>query len=548
MRKAVSSLVAVLIISLVMLSALSTALTLSSSIRRSSEDSAAKISQIIADSSSSLEIRLDHSQGLSALVVSARPVSIKYFLLEFKNGTLLRLEGGTFENARIRLLENYSCAPVRLHAVLSSGLVVGSRWHSCGLLDNSGRLLSSRDPEIGNVLVVPMGDVRSRTVSLNIETREDLSVRHDCTIIHSGYYYQGRALLRSWNTSIGRVELWARCERSPGSPFGLPLVTYLTIEGPPKTSFSGTATVLVAASTLSEYRLLGPHETRDIVAGVIPLAYSPGGSYEFSICYEDSFHYKFWYRRIEGRGTVDFVDSRRVVGLAWVSHAHFPPEERLEIYMTFHVRLRAVRAFEPAAELNITMPPGSRLELLPLRPSGAEPLTEALSFALRGRPHVEAVVHDEPSYVRDLSFPIYFDKETRVTLRYYPTELSPPALPRMNLSFNQNRICTFWVYGSAREGALPAPWGGPAIVRAGNLTILLGAHQELRVESRGSSSIGYARLLPEAGYSFSQPVVFYPLKWEEKGGVVELMPAERGWRGLALAVDRQGRQMLVRLD
>lgn len=567
MRRAVSSLIAVLIISLVMLSALSAALTLSSSIRRSSEDSAAKIGQILTDASTPIEIRLEHSQGLWALIMSPRPVEVRYFLLEFKNGTLLQLQGGTFENSRVRLLESYSCSPVRLHAVLSSGLVAASRWHSCSLPESSGGSLGFRDAELGEALVVTARTPSSRAVDLALLLMASLEIREDCTMYFLGNSYQARALLQSWETSIGRVEVWAHCERPPGyRPIvvtdryswqalylplsNLPLVVYLTIEGPPGVSFSGVASLSVNAQIFSTFEIYHDQVLRNPLVGVLPMGYSPGGSSDFHICHRSAGIYPahMTLHTFEGGARVNFTGSRKILALVWASPPS-PPLAFQESKITLGVGLsiRRAKVFESAAELNLTLPAGSKLELIPLRLSGTDLMTEALSRFLRGTPHVEVVVLGEVRYARDLSSPLYFDRETRVTLRYYPVELPPPGLPQLRVNFYVSENCPIRIEGSVRGGVLPAPWGGPALVRAANLTLILGASQELRAEQGGSSSTGYARLLPEAGFSFSRSVALYPMRWEEGGAIVTLS-AVRSWRGLALAVDGQGNQMIVRLD
>ncbi|MEM1774440.1 MAG: hypothetical protein QXO93_04990, partial [Acidilobaceae archaeon] len=236
MRRGVSGLLAALIIGLVMVSLISSALTLYYRVQSSALDTASRIERTLMDATSMPIISLDGSSSLHAIIYSPKPLNISLFLVEYANGTIVKIPGGLYEGgSMVRLVESYNCEPIRVYMILSSGLVYAynplldpkvrvvpagwSGWYTCNLnsLDSNIGLF---EPRLSSRMLIATGGSSDYTV-YTVNARLSRSIRVDysvegCTITAYTSRRASEVEVGSINTQAGSIRVKVGCIHTPG--------------------------------------------------------------------------------------------------------------------------------------------------------------------------------------------------------------------------------------------------------------------------------------------------------------------------------------------
>lgn len=537
MRRGVSGLLAALIIGLVMVSLISSALTLYYRVQSSALDTASRIERTLMDATSMPIISLDGSSSLHAIIYSPKPLNISLFLVEYANGTIVKIPGGLYEGgSMVRLVESYNCEPIRVYMILSSGLVYAynplldpkvrvvpagwSGWYTCNLnsLDSNIGLF---EPRLSSRMLIATGGSSDYTV-YTVNARLSRSIRVDysvegCTITAYTSRRASEVEVGSINTQAGSIRVKVGCIHTPGYNINrvleedriveyrilnLPLTIYLSLEGSEDTVYSGR----VRVSYTAEF------DTQDFMRdmsgynGVLPVTYTPVGSSRFQACRELTYIWTFDRLRFSGVGDSNFTDSRILVLVAWT---YYRPVERASISLDIDLLVREAIVYSIiGAKLQIGVVNSFNAILLEGSLSALDTFTEAIIRAYRLIPQAPSVTAtltiDSKEYNKTINLgqPISIAHPLATLTVEAKPRVDPPI---MNMYYAEARDeqCGFrsityrgWTVINPQY----SPWRGPAILKAkinGEDTIIILAYpgriaiSQARVDYRG-----YAQLIP----------------------------------------------------
>jgi hypothetical protein len=354
LRRGVSGLIAVLVLGLVMVSLISTAVTLSSRLQASVEESSSRASRVLSDASQPPVLSLYASEGaLYVEVIASRPLELKGFIVELPNSVSFKpVANASSGVSRFKVVEGYGCEPVRVHLLLASGLVTSYNprfdprigftpkgwdgWWRCGLLEgvSGGRVY---DPRVW-IEAVGLGGGGNDTIVFNVGWRAQVSsrVRIGASVSLDGYTWGECSLLNprtyvwSSETVIGGFSIeGSRVDVVLGCVQGWPVALYLAFRGPQDVVYSGR----VEFSYSVTYRTQSPPTDGSEdpgLEGPLPVAYTPIGSSSYTA------RRSWWIPgastiewAYEGSATLNYRMSTVMVLLAW---AYMRPDPFIGFY------------------------------------------------------------------------------------------------------------------------------------------------------------------------------------------------------------------------
>ncbi len=336
-----------------MISLISTVVTLNSKLQKGIEESASRASRILSEASQPPILSLySFNKALYVEILTSRPLELKGFLVELPNSVFYKpVDNVTIGVSRFKIVDGYNCEPVRVHLLLSSGLIVsydprldprvGSTpkgwdgWWRCGLSEEGGR--SVYDPKVW-LEVLGLGGGRNDTRVLGVQWGAWISATirvgasmdlggytwGDCSVFNPRVGRWGsEALVGSFSIEDSRVDVILGCIS------GWPVAVYLTLRGPQDVVYNGRVDF--------NYRVTYRTHTPPIDAskdpsleGPLPVAYTPLGSSSYTA------RRSFWIPTTttvewtyEGSATINYRMSSTLVLLTW---AYLRPDPFIGVY------------------------------------------------------------------------------------------------------------------------------------------------------------------------------------------------------------------------
>lgn len=386
MRRGVSGLISVLVILFVSVSMLSTAILLHEKMIEAGERQAEKMRAIAEEAVNPAPLALRASQRLQVSVHAARVVEVKMFIIEYANGTLLTAPGAVLEPGRWHDLVPYSCEPVRVYAVYSSGVIArwssqsGARWFSCT------EEAAIYDPAMkGWVIGMRAPPASSHTVRLNVYTAISAYVSISEIDRATGRCYIDNRLVETYNATkgtvrVGQDELLMNLVADCSDPAAL-WIEFRLRSGRPFT-LRGEATVQI--STRYYIYTSGPSYSACRVAAS---PYVPYGSYTYSISFSGG---------SSASSYVSFSSSFSTSNIIFLyanaqrfTHAHEGVSSAILVGLT----LRNITIYEPG-ELEIALPFGSSARALRVKLEGTDRFSAALFKAFSHYEHLPDLIEE----------------------------------------------------------------------------------------------------------------------------------------------------------
>lgn len=556
---------AALVLGLVVVGLMSAALTVYHKVNEASNYAVERASRVLSEASQPPVMSLSVSGGaLYSEVYSPRPVEVSSFIVEYANGTLKLAPGGLAgSNMTVfKLIDTYSCEPVRVYMVLSSGLVVaydprvdpkigytpkGWRgYYTCNLeLDPvSNRLV---DPSLGLPVVVVAGGSNDTLIhrvgsTTYISTTITLNNEGYCSVNYKG----SEAPVGTISTPAGAVNVVVGCLSTPGwseltmldpqsdtyityRVLNLPLTVYLMLQGPPNVAYSGNLRVTVN----TVYRTsdaISPSISGIIqYMGLIPITYVPAGSFKYMVeRYLEMIETPVTFRlRWTGWGEANFTESRLIVPLVWT---YFRPLDGASISISFTLRIDYAIEYT-GKPLKLYLGPVEYLEgrLLKGNITGIDSFSEAIIKAYRQklpqtpRAHVKIAVGGN-TYTRVLTGENWTRiacQNAQIAIESY-SPIDPPLLNGVQASYSEDP--NNWrraVYrGSSFTSPTFSPWRAPAFVEARigdqRMVIVLAWPGKMELIQANQTYRGYAQVIPEAPLEVKPktPIIIIPLTIE----------------------------------
>ncbi len=340
MRRAVSGLIAVLVLGLVMVSLISTAVTLSSRLQRGVEESSSRASRILSEASQPPVLSLYSSNGaLYVEVVTSRPLEIRGFIVELPNSFSFKPVGNiTIGVSRFKVVDSYNCEPARVHVLLASGLIVSydprldprigftprgwDGWWRCELAEGTGGGGGVYDPRVwlearglgggGNdTVTIPVNWQGGVSTWVRVGASVDPYVWGECSVYDNrNYRWASETVIGGFTVNGSRVDVVLGCTQ------GWPIALYLALRGPEDVVFSGR----VDFSYRVTYRTgccLTDISSDPSLDGPLPVGYTPIGHSSYTArrswwapegCIEWTY---------EGSATINYRMSTVMVLLVW---------------------------------------------------------------------------------------------------------------------------------------------------------------------------------------------------------------------------------------
>ncbi len=570
LSRGVSGLLAVLVMGLVVVGLMSAALTVYYRVNEASNYAVERASRVLSEASQPPVMSLSVSSGaLYSEVYSSKPVEVSFFIVDYANGTLKFAPGGLAGSnmSVFKLVDIYSCEPVRVYMVLSSGVVVaydprvdpkigytpkGWRgYYTCNLeLDPVNNSLI--DPSLGlPVAVVAGGSNETVIYTVGSTTIISATVILDgegrCNVNYRGFEVTARTI----STPAGPLDIVVGCLSTPGwnelaildpqsdtitvyRVLNLPLTVYLMLKGPPNVAYSGSLRVSVS----SVYR------TSDTISpsvsgvmqymGLIPVTYTPAGSFRYRVeRYIEMIETPVTYRlRWDGWGEANFTSSRLLVPLVWT---YFRPLDGARIDMTFTLRVDyAIEYAGKPARLDLGAVGYLEAKLLKGNITGIDSFSESIIKAYRQKlpqtPRVHAKISvDSNTYTRILTSEDWTRiayQNAQIALEAEPP-IDPPLLNGIQASYTEDP--SNWrrtVYsGSSFTSPNYSPWRPPALVEArlgdSKMLIILAWPGKLKLIQAGRTYRGYAQLVPEAPLEVKPPTTLAITPLTIDGGTIK---------------------------
>ena len=357
--RGVSGLIAILVLGIVMIGLISTAVTLTSRLQGIVNEGASRASKLLVDASQPPTLSLLASNGSLYLeILSGKPVDVEGVMVE-RSGSIeyKRVNSILQTPSRLEIIRGYSCEPVRVYLVLSSGLVVAydprsdprvgftpagwDGWWRCGLVEG-GWSNSQVDPLV-NAKALGVSGGGNQSVTLGVGWRREFrsltilvgasrdQQRYTWDYCYVGFEGVVESVLGTFTLNGSRVDVILGCTQ------GWPKAVYLTLRGPSATVYAGRVefNYSVRYATLASYdeddfywRLAGykgqPNPWAFSLAGPIPVSYTPVGSssYKATRVFDSGQAFTgYWraYFSYTGWGVMDFRSSTTLVLLLWAT-------------------------------------------------------------------------------------------------------------------------------------------------------------------------------------------------------------------------------------